>query len=390
MEGSNEQDTESSMYSRERAEDRIKKEAEAKEEKAKEKPGIKDAIKEEAKKAREPIAKKIYDLYDKQYKKLLIISFLILAFSISFIAYEYATTGDFMERGVSLKGGLTLTIPTTEPIDANALQSELSSKFPEGDFDIRILASSGRQAAVSISASDVTEAPLVQALEERFGKFKEGDYAVEVTGGSLGESFFKETFKAIILAFLLMGVVVFLYFSESTLSKVIVSALSFTVALIVFFSKSPALNIIALLLSLILIWLYYKFSIPSLAVMLAAASSMVTTLAVIDLLGVKLSTGGIAGFLMLIGYSVDTDILLSTRILKIKSGTVLDKTIGAMKTGLTMTFAAMGAVLSAYLITEATMLKQIMLILFIGLFFDIIYTWIQNAGILRWHLEKAK
>ena len=39
-----------------------------------------------------------------------------------------------------------------------------------------------------------------------------GDYSTEIMGSSLGASFFKETIIALILAFILMGFVVFLYF----------------------------------------------------------------------------------------------------------------------------------------------------------------------------------
>ena len=91
---------------------------------------------------------------------------------------------------------------------------------------------------------------------------------------------------------------------------------------------------------------------------------------------------------MLIGYSVDTDILLSTRVLKRKEGSVLDKTVDAAKTGLMMSLTAIAAVLIALIFTQSSVLKEIMIIIIIGLLADIIYTWIQNAGILRWYLER--
>lgn len=352
------------------------------EEKVKEKPAI------EVKKEKVPFTKKIYNLYDKEYKKLLIIPFLILAFAVIVLGFKYATTGEFVEKGVTLKGGLTITILTTEKVDTGALQNGLLSKFPKADVDVRVLTSAGKQTGVTVSASDVDEGSLIAALEETFGKFREGDYAFETTGSSLGMSFFRETIKAVIISFLFTGVVVFIYFSENTLSKVLIFILAVTASALIFYSQTLVLYLLSSLLIAVLIYIYFKFSIPSIAVMLAALSTMITTLATINLLGIKLSTAGVAGFLMLIGYSVDTDILLSVRVLKIKSGSILERTLGAMKTGITMNFAAMAAVLVAYVITESTILKQIMLILFIGLVFDIVFTWIQNAGILRLYLEK--
>jgi len=170
-----------------------------------------------------------------------------------------------------------------------------------------------------------------------------GSYSVETFGSSLGESFFRQTIIALLVAFILMGIVVFIYF---------------------------------------------KLPIPSLVVILAAFSDIVVTLAVFNLTGIKLSTAGIAAFLMLIGYSVDTDILLTTRVLKRREGTIMERIYGAMKTGLTMAITTIAAVGVSLLLVESEVIKQIMLILFIGLIVDIIMTWIQNAGLLRLYLHK--
>ena len=93
---------------------------------------------------------------------------------------------------------------------------------------------------------------------------------------------------------------------------------------------------------------------------------------------------------MLIGYSVDTDILLSTRVLKRKEGTVMDRIYSAMKTGLTMNITTITALIVGLILSESEVISQIMIILLIGLFVDIINTWIQNVGILRMYLEKKK
>jgi len=162
-------------------------------------------------------------------------------------------------------------------------------------------------------------------------------------GSSLGNSFFKQTFIALLIAFILMGLVVLIYF---------------------------------------------RTIIPSIAVILAAFSDMVVTLAIFNLTGIKLGTAGIAAFLMLIGYSVDTDILLSSRLLKRKEGSVIDRVYGAMRTGFTMSFTTLAAILVALIFVQSETVKQIMIILFIGLIVDLLMTWIQNVGVLRLYLEK--
>ena len=283
------------------------------------------------------------EFYDKNYKKLLIIPFLMLVLAVLQIAVQTAVTGDFINKGVSLKGGLTISID--KAVSVVELENYLNNEFPSGDISVRALSSAGSQIGVIIEAADVEAENLLEVLQNKIGKLEKDEYSVEVMGSSLGASFFKETFRAVIIAFLFMGAVVFLYF------------------------RTP---------------------IPSLAVILAALSDIVVTLAVVNLIGMKISTAGIAAFLMLIGYSVDTDILLSTKVLKRKTGTILDGILNALRTGLTMSTTTLIAIFIALIFAQSLILKQIMVILLIGLLVDLPNTWIQNAGILRWHLERKK
>ena len=294
---------------------------------------------EEEEQHKENFLKKIYRT---QYKKLLLIPVLLLVLAIFQIGMQVVTTGDFLNKGVSLKGGLTVSVETDA--DVIELQSYLSNKFSEGDVSVRTLSKTGTQIGVIIEASDVDVDEILNALEEKLGIAKE-EYSVEVMGSSLGASFFKETFRALILAFIFMGIVVFIYF---------------------------------------------RMPIPSLAVILSAFSDIIVTLAIVNLMGMKLSTAGIAAFLMLIGYSVDTNILLSTRALKRKEGELLDRIYSAMKTGFTMTTTTIIAVVVALIFAQSEVLKQIMTILIIGLLVDLVNTWIQNAGILRWYLDRKR
>jgi preprotein translocase subunit SecF len=289
---------------------------------------------------------KLKSVYEKKYKLLLIIPFLLLVLALLQIGIQTAVTGDFVNKGITLKGGSTITIEDGS-IDVLELEQFLDGKFPGADISIRTITSAGRITGIAID-SDAQETKeidnLVNTIEEKTNLEKSG-YSVEVMGSSLGNSFFKQTLIALLIAFLLMGIVVLIYF---------------------------------------------RTIVPSLAVILAAFSDIVVTLAIFNLTGIKLSTAGIAAFLMLIGYSVDTDILLSSRLLKRKEGSVMERVYGAMKTGLTMSTTTLVAILVALIFVQSEIVKQIMLILFIGLLVDLVMTWIQNVGILRLYLERKR
>jgi preprotein translocase subunit SecF len=139
-----------------------------------------------------------------------------------------------------------------------------------------------------------------------------------------------------------------------------------------------------------LIYIYIKYSVPSFAVMSCAFADIVMTLAMVDLIGMKLSAAGIVAFLMLIGYSVDTDILLTTRVLRRKDSGINHNIFGAFKTGMTMTLTAIATVAVALFFVQSfqTSLNQIFIILLIGLFFDILNTWVTNTCLIKWFMEK--
>ena len=139
-------------------------------------------------------------------------------------------------------------------------------------------------------------------------------------------------------------------------------------------------------MSIVIFFLFRTF-IPSIAVIFAAFADIVMALVAVDILGIRLSSAGIAAFLMLIGYSVDTDILLTTRVLKKKGTSVNERIFGSFKTGIFMTLTGLAAVLPAFLIVTGLpdSFRQIFLILSFGLVADIINTWLTNASIIKWY-----
>ena len=290
---------------------------------------------------------RIKRVYEHQYKRLLIFLFLLLILAVAQIAVQYSVTGDFVHKGVSLRGGSTITIDYHESVSPLVLEAELQQEFPEADISLRTLTSTGRPIGYSIESNIQNKEDINNFFKVLSTKvsLKEGTYSIEVIDSSLGSSFFLETGLALLIAFLLMAMVVFIYF---------------------------------------------RMLVPSLSVILVAFSDIVTTLAIFNLTGSKLSTGGVAAFLMLVGYSVDTEMLLNSKVLKQPQSIFMKQIYGAIGTGMTMTLTVLVAVFVALIFVNNDLVRQIMLILFIGLLVDMVNSWIMNVGILRWHLEKKE
>jgi preprotein translocase subunit SecF len=288
--------------------------------------------------------KGLLHIYDKHYLKLLAITITLMILAIGAIAYQVATTGDFMIKGVSLKGGMVLTLPVQKQVNMDELEKLLKSNFPKDDMEVRSIAEFGTQKAIIITTDNFnTEKQIIEAITPLMPNAAT-DISVETTGSSLGGGFFNQTMLAMLIAFVCMGLVVFVSFRQFT---------------------------------------------PSMMVITCVFADIIETLAVVNLLGIRISTAGIAAFLMLIGYSVDTDVLLTSRVLRSKEGTVFSRILSAAKTGLLMTFTAIVAVTIGLIFTQSGTIKEIMTITLIGLLFDILNTWIQNVAMLRHHVEHA-
>jgi preprotein translocase subunit SecF len=292
-----------------------------------------------------PLKTKLGHWYNKNYKLLLLIPAIILILSLLQLGYSYQQNQDFIKKDITLTGGTSITILTQETkINTEDLSNFLSEKL--SDYNVRELSDfrSGQQKAVIIeSVLGPTELkPIVEDFLDY--KLDSENSSIESTGSSLGESFYRQLQLAILISFILMAIVVFFIF---------------------------------------------RTIVPSTAVVISAFADIIMTLAFVNLLGISVSSAGITAILMLIGYSVDSDIMLTTRLLK-RHGDTNKNLLGAFKTGITMTLTSIMALTVALIITQSfsLVLKQIFIILLIGLGFDIMNTWITNVSILKWYLDK--
>ncbi|MFW6436643.1 MAG: protein translocase subunit SecF [Halococcoides sp.] len=140
-------------------------------------------------------------------------------------------------------------------------------------------------------------------------------------------------------------------------------------------------------MSLLVFGLFRTF-VPSIAVVISAFSDIVIPIAAMNLLGVDLTLGTVAALLMLIGYSVDSDILLNNHILR-RSGGFEESTYRAMQTGVTMTLtslAAMAVMAVVAWLFAIPLLPQIGLVLVVGLTADLMNTYMLNLSLLRWYV----
>src|SRR3989344_977934 len=88
-------------------------------------------------------------IYENEYKKFFIITVILFVLAVAQIGYQIYSTGDFISKGVALKGGITITAPNVD-YNADELESYLMGVFPGKDISIRTLTGSGGTESFSI------------------------------------------------------------------------------------------------------------------------------------------------------------------------------------------------------------------------------------------------
>jgi preprotein translocase subunit SecF len=277
-----------------------------------------------------------YDISSVSPVKLCIIPMIVLLISLVSLGMTYMETGLPVQPGMEFKGGFGVTIVTDQTPDQI---KAMFAGYPIVRVDEGI--NNGRYLKFGpMDDAKVTE--LTAMIEQKYT-----DAKIDHIGSSFGKTLQDQAAFAIIISFIGMAIVVFLIF---------------------------------------------RTFIPSVAVIVSAIADMAMSAAAMNLLGIPLSLGTTAALLMLIGYSVDSDILLTSRVLK-RKGNFDEKVTGAFRTGIIMTSTTFGAIFAMWIVTWVggiQIIQEMAQVLLIGLVFDVMNTWLTNAGILKWYVSQGK
>ncbi|MFH0889608.1 MAG: hypothetical protein V1836_00500 [Candidatus Aenigmatarchaeota archaeon] len=269
---------------------------------------------------------------------LLFTQFLLLA-ALIIIANTILTSGDWVHKAVDLSGGTEMTLRFSGAYD-NTLEESILK-----EFNVRpSISRSADGGSISLASNNNLNTTNVVAFLRQNGLQIDGEPSVRTIGPALGSSFWSQAQLAIILGFVLMAVS---------------------------------------------IYSIYRSPVPSFAIVFSSASNIIETVAIMNLAGMQLSMGGVAALLMMIGSSVDNNVVMTTKLLKKGiSSEEFDTTFhSSMITGLTMGATSFAALVAIVLFSPQSVITQIASVLIIGSVLDIPNTWLQNSAILRWHLH---
>lgn len=280
-----------------------------------------------------------FDRMYQDYEKYAIIPVLMVMFSIAVLGISYLDDGEPMRLGLDFTGGTEATYTIEQEFEPREVEAVFQDA---GRADVQVLrqvTDTGTLLSVRVPPPEINETESERILQE-------AGYDVELQSFSaisaaVSGEFFIQAQMAFALAFTIMSIVIFVAFRDI---------------------------------------------IPSLAVIFAAGADILFAAAGMVIFGIPLTLGSLAALLMLIGYSVDTDIVLSTRVLKRRRGSVQSRVWSSAKTGMTMSAGGIAGFALLYIVSVQIVgpseLSNIAAVMVIGLLADMPITWFGNAMVL--------
>ncbi|MFB6084968.1 MAG: protein translocase subunit SecF [Halorientalis sp.] len=263
-------------------------------------------------------------------RQLAAVPLAVLAVALAILAAWYVMTGTPVALGIEFTGGAEVQIQTS------ASQSQIEQQLSELDPTIQpVRVERGTQEYIVTTQQTQSVRQVIENAGYEIVSFSE-------TSPSFGADSVRLTLLGLVVAFVGMSLLIFLLF---------------------------------------------RSFVPSIAIVISAFSDLMIPLALMNVLGLKLTLGTVAALLMLIGYSVDSDVLLNNHVLR-RRGDFYESAYRAMRTGVTMTLTSIAAMavmaVTAYLL-GIPLLPQIGFVLVMGLSADLMNTYMLNLSLLRWY-----
>ncbi|NIB99822.1 protein translocase subunit SecF [Halobacterium sp. R2-5] len=270
------------------------------------------------------------DLSQYSMRQLVAPPLALLVIALTVVGASFALTGWPADPGIEFTGGTELVV------ESNAPQSEITAAFDQPHDSVRSIGTDGSRYLITFQS---------EAEQDLVGQANDAGFEVvqsQSTSATFGAGTQQLALMGVGIAFAGMSVVVFLLF---------------------------------------------RTFVPSIAVVLSAFSDIVVPVALMNLFGIELSLGTVAALLMLIGYSVDSDILLNNHVLR-RSGSFWESVHRAMRTGVTMTVTSIVTMIVMTVVSYVfgiELLTDIGLVLVFGLTTDLVNTYMLNVTLLRWY-----
>ena len=297
-----------------------------------------------------------------------------------------------LKYGIDLQGGTQLIATLTHTVSPNTLSSHLE-KYSLEDLSVRFTENpiSGRKGVIIEFAGTTDLIRAEKLLNTNPNEavalakpFISGDIPNTLTPSEV-----IDRAKADFTNKVQMDLVGFLGVGKDDISSVEIGASLGKE----FWETSQRALLVAFFLIAAIVFILFREPVPSIAVIQAAFYDVLIALAGMSIFNIPITLPTIAGLLMILGHSVDTDILTTDRVLKRSEGTSADRAYSSMLTGVTITSTVLAVLLVLVIFSyfnQMGTLFQISAVLFFGLVGDLPSSYFTNTVLIKWWADRKK
>jgi len=266
--------------------------------------------------------------------KFLPLPLILLTFFLLVSINHYIKNGEFFIRDLDLKGGTSISFLTSQEVNIEKISS--------------ILGEYSKQALISISKSEkdysvritlpgeIPHEEILKLIKNSEIEIKE--HSIQYVGPELGAAFFTQVFYLLTIAYILIF----------------------------------AAN-----------YFIYRKLIIAITIILSSIADIIYIVGATTLLNIPISFAGFTSLLLVIAYTIDTNILLSTKILSEKLEEFYSVYKKTLITGATVSSGLILSMIIVLLFSNSKLLNNIAIILLIGQIAELINTYLLNAGLIE-------
>lgn len=328
--------------------------------------------------------------YRKYGAKVLIIPVVIFAV-FTFIAL----VNPGVSYGVDFRGGILISFSSDQQV-STSLAQKIREEIGVSEVSVIPTEVPGAGEYGGIVEVVYPEGALAKSVDE----FKErvleiiksevpnaDNFVVRDVSPTLGAKFWDLATKMLLWAVVLLKAVVLFAFRRNIPFSRVLGVVIFDLVVAGWGMGAPFVALAVVIASTIFLTVSSPDATPTILMLGSSLFNAIGILALMAVFDVPISLQTLAIMLMMVGYSIDTDIVLSTHLLKRseEEGDEFDRAGRAASTGLHMsgtTLVAMLFILAVGYLTRNISVIRIGMVMIFGVLSDVIITWLFNAPIM--------
>jgi len=284
---------------------------------------------------------KILSFIENNYKKFLMISMVIFVIFVGTILFNYFKYGYIINKSITISGGYVTLINNNYHITNPEIQNTLNQM----NITDYVLYSTPNIIYIE-SGKQINETLLINLLNQDYNiKLLPTDISIQHYSSLVGNLIFNQFLFFVILAMVLTAFVIFIAFRVSKITLNIISTILFDV---------------------------------------------IGLLAILSITKYPIGANGFIGMLMILGFAIDNNVVLSTNIVKEKEKPFIERVRMSFRVGMLMEIIALYTLLLLYFIVPEPSVDEFAFVLSVAIILDLLYYLIGNIPLYKYFEAKKE